>query len=141
MVHALGKTRSLLQPGGTLLIVHDLPQAPRIEVHGGEREKYAGLLLSRTDFEDQRLADQALDQALKEGLFIRDEVQIFEYLIHADSLEDLNEQLDETWETAFIPQGTVDSIVDLMRDAGEGAEIILRMLARITRLRPTKEGS
>jgi hypothetical protein len=141
MVHALEKTRGLLQPGGILLNVHDIPQSPRLEIHGSGHERYAGLLLSRSDFENQRLADEALDQAVREGFFVREDVKIFEYLIHADTFEALNEMLEETWETAYIPQGTVDKIVDFMRAAGEGAEIILRMPARITKLRPTREGA
>lgn len=136
MVHALRKIRRFLNPGGIFLNIHDLPQPDRIEVHSEGLERYAGLLMSHTDFESQELADRALDQVVREGLFIRDEEQTFEYLIHADTLEALKKHMQETWETEYIPQDTSDKIIELMEEAVGEAEIVIRIPSRITRLLP-----
>lgn len=137
MVHALRKIRRLLGRGGILIDIHDPPQPDRIEVHSDGLERYAGLLLDHTDFESQKLADQALDLVVEEGLFIKDEVQTFEYLIHSDTLEALQKHMEEAWDTEYIPRDTYDKIIELMQEAKGAAEIIIRIPSRITRLLPT----
>jgi hypothetical protein len=137
MVHALRKTRRLLNPEGILLNIHDVPQPDRIEIHSEGLERYAGMLMSHTDFESQKLADQALDQVVSEGLYSKDDVQTFEYLIHADTLEALQKHMEETWDTEYIPQNTIDKMIELMEEAVGEAEIIIRIPSRITRLLPT----
>lgn len=136
MVHALKKTRNLLNPGGVVLNVHDLPDPPRIDVYTGGRASGAGRMLSHTDFEMQRQADDALAQAVEDGLFTKEEEQIFEYTIHADTYDALKECLAESWETAYLPEETTKQVNSLMSRAGEQAKILMRLSARITRLKP-----
>ena len=139
MVHALEKSRSLLSPQGTVLNIHDLPRPPRIEIHAQDGETFAGFLLSHTNFENQRLADQALAQVVEDGLFMSAEAHLFNYQIYTDTLETLEELLTESWETAYLPDDTMARISDLLSSAGDDAEIVLRMTARLSMLRPVVE--
>ena len=138
MVHALEKSGSYLRPGGCILVIHDLVDPPRIEVHTQEGQFYAGQLLSNTWFENQRKADQAVDQAIQKGGFSSTKVQIFENYIRADSLASMDAWLAEDWESAYLTEGTRSRVEQLVDRLGAETEVVLHMISRITRLDPIK---
>jgi hypothetical protein len=138
MVHALEKSGSFLRPGGCILVIHDLVDPPRIEVHAPEGEFYAGQLLSNTGFENQRMADQAVDQAVQKGVFSSTQVQIFENYMRADSLASMDAWLAEDWESAYLTEGTRMEVEQLVDRLGAEAEVVLHLISRITRLDPIK---
>ncbi|MFL7893303.1 MAG: hypothetical protein ACK2UM_12425 [Anaerolineales bacterium] len=138
MVHALEKSGSFLRPGGCILVIHDLVDPPRIEVHAPEGEFYAGQLLSNTGFENQRMADQAVDQAVQKGVFLSTQVQIFENYMRADSLASMDAWLAEDWESAYLTEGTRMEVEQLVDRLGAEAEVVLHLISRITRLDPIK---
>jgi hypothetical protein len=94
-------------------------------------------LLSHTDFENQRLADEALAQAVENGSFSSVEVHYFNYPIQADTLSDLEELLADSWENSYLQVGTKERISDLLNSAGDRGEIVLRLTARLSILIPT----
>ena len=136
MVHALRKAASSLNPGGVILEVHDLVDPPRIEVHTNQSEIFAGQLLSDNNFENQRLADQAIGQVIEDGFFLSDQALVFENYLRADTLDSLADWLDENWESAYVPQGTRQKVIDLIAQSGEGTEVVLRMVSRLMLLKP-----
>ena len=136
MVHALRKAVSSLNPGGVILEVHDLVDPPRIEVHANQSEIFAGQLLSNNNFENQRLADQAIGQVIEDGFFLSDQALVFENYLRADTLDSLADWLDENWESAYVPQGTRQKVIDLIAQSGEGTEVVLRMVSRLMLLKP-----
>lgn len=137
-MHALEKSGSFLRPGGCILVIHDLVDPPRIEVHAPEGEFYAGQLLSNTGFENQRMADQAVDQAVQKGVFSSTQVQIFENYMRADSLASMDAWLAEDWESAYLTEGTRMEVEQLVDRLGAEAEVVLHLISRITRLDPIK---
>jgi hypothetical protein len=136
MVHALSKAGSSLSPGGVILEIHDLVDPPRIEVHSEQSEIFAGQLLSSNDFENQRQADQAIDQVIERGEFQSDRAVVFENYIRADTLESMMNWLETEWESAYIIEGTRRKVVDLVAQAGENSEVVLRMVSRLNLLTP-----
>ena len=136
MVHALRKAASSLNPGGVILEVHDLVDPPRIEVHANQSEIFAGQLLSDNNFENQRLADQAIGQVIEDGFFLSDQALVFENYLRADTFDSLTEWLEENWESAYVPQGTREKVIDLIAQSGEGTEVVLRMVSRLMLLKP-----
>lgn len=136
MVHALRKAADLLRPGGCLLEIHDLVDPPRIEVHTQDQQFYAGQLLSSTGLENQRQAEQAVDQVIHEETFSSSQVQVFENFIRAGSLASLDTWLAEDWESAYMTEETRHQILKLVSQFGEKAEVVLRMNSRLTRLDP-----
>jgi hypothetical protein len=137
MVHALRKAVSSINPGGVILEVHDLVDPPRIEVHTNHNEIFAGQLLSNDNFENQRLADQAIGQVIEDGLLLSDQAIVFENYLRADTFDSLTEWLEENWESAYVPQGTREKVIDLIAQSGEGSEVVLRMVSRLMELKPT----
>jgi len=136
MVHALRIAASSLNPGGVILEVHDLIDPPRIEIHTEQSEVFAGQLLSDNNFENQRLADQAISQVIEEGSLQSNRSIIFEYYMRADTFDDFTDWLDEEWESAYIPEGTRQKVIDLVAQSGEGSEVVLRMVSRLIELVP-----
>ena len=136
MVHALRKAADLLRPGGCLLEIHDLLDPPRLEIHSHDQLFYAGQLLSTTGWENQRQAEQAVDQVIHEGTFSSSQVQVFENFIRALSLASLDTWLAEDWESAYMAEETRYQILKLVSQFGENAEVVLRMNSRLTRLDP-----
>lgn len=136
MVHALNKAGSSLGSGGVVLEVHDLVDPPRVEVHSEQSETYAGQLLSSNDFENQRQADQAIDQVIERGEFQSNRAVVFENYIRADNLDSLINWLEAEWESAYIMKSTRRKVVDLVAQAGENSEVVLRMVSRLNLLKP-----
>ena len=137
MVHALQKAASFLNSGGVLIEVHDILDPPRIEVHAGGRANYIGQLLSSNDFEDQRYAEKALLQVIQNEFLNSVQSRIFEYLFYADSFADLNQWLEDSWEDAYMLDETKHLIDKLTKQDGKSAKIVLRMISRIMKLKPT----
>ena len=136
MVHALKKVKPWLSPEGHILVIHDLVDPPRIEVHNQNQQLYAGQLFSDNGFENQRMADQAIDQVVQEGLFSSSQPHIFENYDRADSLTSLLDWLAETWESTYMTDGTKRKIDDLVEQMGWESEVVLHMLTRIVKLDP-----
>ncbi len=136
MVHALKKVKPWLSPEGYILVIHDLVDPPRIEIHNQNQQHYAGQLFSKDGFENQRMADQAIDQVVQEGLFSSSQSQIFENYDRADSLTSLLDWLAETWESTYMTDGTKRKIDDLVEQMGWESEVVLHMLTRIVKLDP-----
>jgi hypothetical protein len=136
MVHALEKAASCLNSEGVILEIHDLVDPPRIEVHSNEGEYFAGQLLSDNNFENQQLADQAISQVVATGMLQSDQAVVFENYIRADSYESMINWLEQEWESAYIPEGAECKVIDLVTQAGESAEVVLRMVTRLNLLKP-----
>ena len=137
MVHALKKTHSLLQPGGLLINVHDMSVPHVIEVHSAQTVTKAGWLLDSEDFDNERLAFNALAQVVLDNDFVLEDEREFNYNIHIDDVEELQEWLAEWWETALLPEGTVQRLNDILRQVHQKAHIVLRAPTRMTKLRAT----
>jgi hypothetical protein len=134
MVHALEKVKTWLVQGGYVLIVHDLVDPPRVEIHNRNRQFYAGQLSSDTGFENQRLADQAIDQVIHEGIYTSDQTRIFEYDIRADSLRGMLDLLAESWESAYLTDDTREKVEELVDLMGGDSEVVLHLISRIVKL-------
>ena len=93
-------------------------------------------MLSNNNFENQRLADQAIGQVIEDGLLLSDQALVYENYLRADSFDSLTDWLDETWESAYIPQGTRQKVIDLIAQSGEESEVVLRTVSRLMELKP-----
>lgn len=136
MVHALEKVITLLESGGSIIEIHDLIDPPKIGVSVGAGYRYLGQILSDTDFEYQRLADEAILQSIHDGIFTSTQSCIFEYLMRADSLESMIAWLEESWESAFLTESSLQAIKDAQDQSGEDFEIIVNFVSRILKLDP-----
>jgi hypothetical protein len=137
MVHALVQIHGMLQPDGILISVHDLPYPHTVEVHSSGNVLEAGQLLDSADYEDERLAFEALARVVSDGLFLLEDEQEFYFNIHAGNIGDLQQLLTEEWETAILPDETVARVENILRRIDQEYEVVLRVPTRMTKLRVT----
>jgi len=135
MVHALVQTHGILQPDGILISVHDLPNPHIVEVHFSGIVMEAGRLLDRVNYEDERLAFEALARVASDGLFLLEDEREFDFNIHAGNLGELQQLLAEEWETAILPDETVERVEDILRRVNQECKVVLRVPTRMTKLR------
>src|SRR5438105_6604537 len=69
MVHALREAHRVLPPGGILADLRPAPAHRRVGLGRGRRWRLAGVM--RESFDEDRAANRAVAQALREGLFRR----------------------------------------------------------------------
>lgn len=135
MVHALEQTHKVLQPNGLLINVHDLPTPHMIKVQLPETVHKVGWLMDREDFENERLSFNALAQVVADRDFILEDEQDFGYNIYVDGLNELKEWLAEWWASAILSESIIQRIEELTRDASRSTRIVLKVQARMTKLR------
>jgi len=135
MVHALKQAHALLQPGGLLLDIHDLPVPHAIEVRSAGIAHKAGWLLDRVDFVNERSAWNALAQVVSEGLFTLEDEREFTFSVYIDDPPEFQKWLADRWDTAYLPEKTIQRLADLFQQAGQNARVVLQVPARMSRLK------
>ena len=147
MVHALQEIHRLLKSDGRLLEIHPVHESPLIKVYRGNTvlfvEPYPGY-----DYEDDlRHAEDALVQVIQHRLFVIERSNEFDLITYASSVAELRDYWakagayddspkDEEVEARMAEAYT--RVEEIMRAAGEGAEVTLHERARITRLMPMR---
>jgi hypothetical protein len=142
MVHALEAIHRLLKPGGCLLDIHPLPQAPLAKIVQGGKNTFTGPVPA-PDEEDVRQAEAALAQVVQRRLFVVERSGVFDFLVYASSVAALRNFLEEANafqdsppdEAAAAAQDELAArLEEALQAAGEGAEVAYQERARITRL-------
>jgi 2-polyprenyl-3-methyl-5-hydroxy-6-metoxy-1,4-benzoquinol methylase len=59
----------------------------------------------------------------------------FDFNIHAGNLGELQQLLAKEWETAILPDETVERVQDIFRRVNQECEVVLRVPTRMTKLR------
>jgi hypothetical protein len=125
----------LLRPGGALINVHDLPVHHLIEVHSAGDSVKAGWLLDNEEYAPERSAFDALARVVTDGDFQLEDERDFDFNVHVDQLQEFRDWLEEGWESAVLPDRTLQRLEELLRQGGQRATIVLRVPARMTLLR------
>lgn len=134
-MHALQQTQRLLQPGGILVDIHDLPVHSSIDVYHDQMVTRVGWLMDRDNFANELSAFHALAQVVVDNHFILEDECTFGYKIYLDDLNELQGWLAEWWTTAYIPQNAIQRINELTQGAGKNSRVAINFSARLTRLR------
>ena len=135
MVHALEKIQQLVQPGGLLLDIHPTNEMAAIAVRLRAQLIPAGWLNESDDYVEYEWADEAVNAAVNSGLFIQEQCGTFEFVWHADSLNDLRAYLAEEWKDAIIDDMTAMRIEELLKLPVHDKEILVSEAIRIARYR------
>jgi hypothetical protein len=138
MVHALKQVHSMLQPEGLLVNVHDIPVQHVIEVHSAGSVIKAGWLSDSEDFDNERLAFNALAQVVSENYFLLIDERDLIVNIHADNMQELQEWLAEWWELAVIPENTIQRVDDILRQVEQPTTVVLKVPNRMTKLKAVR---
>jgi hypothetical protein len=135
MVHALEKISQLLKPNGILLDIHPTNEMAAIAVRLREQLIPAGWLYESDDYVEYEWADEALQHAIDDQHFALERVGTFEFVWHADTLNDLRAYLAEEWKDAIIDDVTAGRIEELLKLPVHDKEILISEAVRIARYR------
>jgi len=137
MVHALEKIQQLLTPDGILLDIHPTNEMAAIVVRLREQLIPAGWLNESDDYVEYEWADEALQRVVDVRRFALERVGTFEFVWHADTLNDLRAYLAEEWKDAIIDDLTAMRIEELLKLPVHDKEILVSEAIRIARYRLT----
>lgn len=135
MVHALERTSQLLKPGGILLDIHPTTEPAAMAVRLREQLIPAGWLTESDDYVEYEWANEALQQAIDDRRFVLERAGTFEFVWHADTLNDLRAYLAEEWQDAIIDDLTAGRIEELLKLPVADKEILVSEAIRIARYR------
>lgn len=123
-----------MKPGGILIDAHDIPKPASIYAYYQEQSQYIGQLLDSSDFEFLRRTDEAIEIAVREGLFAFEDEEIFVYNIHIDEQKDFNEWFDQLWDTNYLLEETEVCINNYFKKNRQ-TELVIYYTTRMTCLR------
>ena len=135
MVHALEQISQMLKPDGILLDIHPTNEPAAIAVRLREQLIPAGWLHESDDYVEYEWADEALQRVVDDRRFALERVGMFEFVWHADSLNDLRAYLAEEWKDAIIDDMTAMRIEELLKLPVHDKEILVSEAIRIARYR------
>ncbi len=135
MVHALKLVHRLLQWEGLLINFHDIPAPHVLEVHSTQTIIKAGWLLDSKDFDSERFGFNALAQVVSEGYFMLVDEREFSANMYMDDVQELQDWLAEWWEAAILSESTIQRIEEIFQQVGQPANVVLKVPARMTKLR------
>jgi len=145
MVHALEGIERLLRPGGCLIDIHPVLEAPLVEVFEGGEVAFAESSPSYDYEEDLRQAEDALARIVERGLFVTDRGREFDFLTYGSSVAELRDFMakagayDESPEDDAVVARKAElyaRVDEVMRGSGDRVEVAFREKARMTRLTP-----
>lgn len=135
MVHALETIHDLLKPDGILLDIHPTNEPAAIVVRLREQIIPAGWISESDDYVEYEWADEAVSVAVNDGLFTQEQCGTFEFVWHADSMDELRAYLAEEWKDAVIDDVTAMRIEELLKQPIHDKEILVSEAIRIARYR------
>lgn len=135
MVHALEQTHSLLAKDGVLIDIHPTHEPPTILITTPEKDIILGFLEETDDFIEYIQADHALAAVLRQGLFVADQTDHFNFRIVVDSVPEMIEHLSEEWADAIIPDHIQNRARTLLGDYSGTAKLVIQESISITRIR------
>lgn len=135
MVHALEKVHSLLRADGELIDIHPMFDPPAFEVRVGEKKFPVGWLRETDDYEEYELADEALAEVVKRGMFAIERMGTFSFMTHADSAAELRQYLIDNWKDAVIDEVLFARAAEMFQSIERDKEMILRVSTRIASYR------
>jgi len=134
MVHALEQIHDLLKPSGYLIDIHPNGELVEFILPLAGQEHFIGYMQETDDYIEYRQADEALQTAIKKGLFQVVKTGEFEFRTHADSFDELKVFLDENWSDAVITDEVIANARRLEKDCCK-RKVFLREQTRIRLLR------
>lgn len=103
MVHALKTIHDLLKPNGLLIDLRPKGIPAEFWGHKGGATELLGHIQETDDFVEYRHAAWAMEQAIDKKWFRLLDGGEYDFIIHADSFEELKSYLTIEWTDAVIP--------------------------------------
>lgn len=137
MVHALEITRGLLKKGALLIDLHPSGQPPPVEAHVNGKILPAGYVQESDGFVEYFQADDALADVTGRGLFELERMTLFPFMLHAPTIAAVIDYIEAEWSDAVLTEQVIERAAALMGEPGQGKEIVVREIIRLSRYRST----
>jgi hypothetical protein len=136
MVDALCRMRLWLKPEGYVIDLRPAETIPRVVVGSDEHEEVIGVLTVEAErHERHAAADRALTEVFDRHLFVLDEAREFTFLRYAQSAEELQKHIAQTWRQTRMDDATRLRTAAALSSRPR-ARLWLRERVAIRRLRP-----
>jgi hypothetical protein len=135
MVHALETIQQLLKPNGILLDIHPTNEPAALAVRLREQIIPAGWITESDDYVEYEWADEALQRLVDNRHFTLERLGTFDFIWHADTMNDLRADLAAEWKDAIIDDVTAMRIEELLKLPVHDKEILVSEAIRIARYR------
>ena len=123
MVHALEQAWQVLHPGGMLLDLRPRSFDSPVDVVADDLVEHAGMVDMSADLPDDQASDEAIEAAVRAGVFVPIQARKFEFSYYWSSLEGMREYTQERWETAVFPADVLGRARSLLEALGPEARI------------------
>jgi hypothetical protein len=136
MVHALERAQELVTPGGALIVVHDRPLMPVVELHQDPKHKVVGWLQDEEGFPLLLQADEAVASYVRSSLLLvdDDDRRDFSYRTQIDSLEAFTEWVEKQWDTSYLPTQLEELIEKSFIEDERRTKVIVYREARVRKI-------
>ena len=135
MVHALEIVHALLVPDGLLIDIRPTGDPPAFEVHIDGQVSHAGWMRETDDFVEYFQARDALDEAVRRGLFVLEREETFPFFTSGSTMAELRDYLLANWSDAIIGEEIVRQAEAFFDTPGRSKKAVLHEMAHIGRLR------
>lgn len=135
MVHALKEIWRVLRPDGSLIDLRPQVGNPPLEILAGEQELLAGLIDASLDAPDFTAATESLAWAVREGWFVSERDESFDYALYWDTLDQMETYIKELWTRVCVPEAVLAEARRLIANSDEKARVRVRRHIIISRYR------
>ena len=132
MGHALQKIHHLLKPKGRLIDMHPIGEPPPITVCLGAETHLVGWVREGSAYEKYVLADEALETAVANNLYRKQDEETFAFTTYCESLADLQTYLATEWTDAYIEDLVAMQIESIMQTTVTEKLIHLKEIIKIS---------
>ena len=135
MVHALAESWRVLAADGVLIDIRPVLGNMRLEVLSEEEDRLAGLVDDSSLVQDHKAVKRTIDQGVRDGRFLKEEEQFFDYAYYWDTLVDFEAYVQENWESRRVPKKLLRKARKMQADADGSTRIRIRDERVIARYR------
>lgn len=107
MVHALEESRRVLARNGRLIDIRPLSSYPPVVVITEDGDKLAGRFNDSLGIPDDQAANNAIADAVRQGIFFKDAEEQFEFFYYWDTVEQMQAYVEDRWEGWVILENTI----------------------------------
>jgi hypothetical protein len=141
MVHALKEIWRVLAPRGWLLDVRPVSANAPLEVVAGNQVWLAGRVDESGGLPDDHAANESLRTMVREGWFVREREERFDYAWYWDTLDELHTHIAEKWSNSVqLPAAVGAQAARLIAAGGAGTRVRLRLTVAMARYRKSLSG-
>lgn len=106
MVHALEESRRVLARNGRLIDIRPLSSYPPVEVITSNGARLAGRADDSLGIPDDQAANNAIADAVRQGIFFKDADERFEFFYYWDTMEQMQAYIKDRWDDWVILRDT-----------------------------------